>query len=162
MDWKSKPRTRGTYVLSRHFTSFVCVVIWVCPGKTWCIDIYDRPHTPSISVLLGQKRLRWVWHLIHMSSHRRARQILYGQLPVCQRSAKGQKKCYKDHLKTLLRKCNTNPTALESLAADHHRRSCTCHKGFIYFQRAGHSETLCTEGPVRCTATWLRTAVTPH
>ena len=108
-------------------------------GLTWedrvpYIDIYDRTNTPSITVLLGQKHLRWVGHVIRMPAHRLPRQILYGQLLDGQRSAGGQKKRYKDHIKTLLKKCDIKPPALESLAVDRHTWCSTCHQGITRLQ----------------------------
>ena len=98
------------------------------------VEIFDRSHTPSIAVLLAQKHLRWVGHVIRMPPHRLPRQILYGQLLDGQRSAGGQKLRFKDHLKTLLKKCNITPTALEPLAAERHTWSSTCHQGISHLQ----------------------------
>ncbi|KAL6480025.1 hypothetical protein MHYP_G00110580 [Metynnis hypsauchen] len=53
-----------------------------------------------------------------MSYNRLPRKVLYGQLDHGQRSAGGQKKRYKDQLKTALKKCNIKPRDLEHLAAD--------------------------------------------
>ena len=97
-------------------------------------EVFDRTHTQSIALLLAQKHLRWVGHVIRMPAHRLPRQILYGQLLDGQRSAGGPKKRYKDHLKTLLKQCNIPPTALESLAADRNTWSSSCNQGTTHLQ----------------------------
>ena len=97
-------------------------------------EVFDRTHTQSIALLLAQKHLRWVGHVIRMPAHRLPRQILYGQLLDDQRSAGGPKKRYKDHLKTLLKQCNIPPTALESLAADRNTWSSSCNQGTTHLQ----------------------------
>ncbi|KAL6464878.1 hypothetical protein MHYP_G00271950 [Metynnis hypsauchen] len=92
-------------------------------GITW----RDRvPHTEilrksgciSIEATIIQHQLRWLGHVIRMSYNRLPRKVLYGQLDHGQRSAGGQKKRYKDQLKTALKKCNIKPRDLEHLAAD--------------------------------------------
>lgn len=98
------------------------------------IDIYDWTRTPSMSVLLGQKHLRWVGHVIHMPPHHLAWQILYGHQLVGQKSVRGQKKAWKEYLKILQKKCNITPTALESLAAKRHMWSSPCNQGISHFQ----------------------------
>ena len=69
-----------------------------------------------------------------MPAHRQPQQILYGLLLDGQRSAGGQKKRYKDHIKTLLKKCDIKPPALESLAVDRHTWCSTCHQGITRLQ----------------------------
>ncbi len=54
-------------------------------GLTWedrvpYVDIYDQTQTPSIQVLLAQRHLHWVGHVIRMPAQRLPQQILYGQL----------------------------------------------------------------------------------
>ena len=98
------------------------------------MDIYDRTQTPSIQVFLAQKHLRWVGHVIRMPAQRLPRQILYGQLQEGCRSAWGQRKRYKDHIKSLLKRCNIQPTAMEDLAADRNTWRTVGHKGITHLQ----------------------------
>ena len=108
-------------------------------GLTWedrvpYVDIYDRTQTPSIQVFLAQRHLRWVGHVIRMPAQRLPRQILYGQLQEGFRSPGGQRKRYKDHIKTLLKRCAIQPSALEDLAADRHTWRSISHKGIAHLQ----------------------------
>ncbi len=34
------------------------------------VDIYDRTQTPSIEVILAQRHLQWVGHVVRMPNHR--------------------------------------------------------------------------------------------
>uniref|UniRef100_A0A0E9R080 Uncharacterized protein n=1 Tax=Anguilla anguilla TaxID=7936 RepID=A0A0E9R080_ANGAN len=66
---------------------------------------------PALPCSLRKDILRWVGHAIRMPAHRLPRQILNGQPLDGHRSAGGQKTRYKDHLKTLLKKCNIKTTS---------------------------------------------------
>ncbi len=91
-------------------------------------------------MFLVQKHVHWVGNVIPMPAHRLPKQILYGQLLHGCRSAGSQKKCFKDNLKTLLKKCNTKPPMPECLTADHDIWSSICH------QCPPHLQEVATEG----------------
>ena len=88
----------------------------------------------SISTTICKHQLRWIGHVVRMPDTRLPKQVLYSELATGQRAPGGQKKRFKDHLKTLLKQCNISPTALESLAADRKIWSSTCHQGIAHLQ----------------------------
>lgn len=92
-------------------------------GLTWHdrvphTDILAKANCRSIEATITQHQLRWLGHVIRMPQDRLPRRVLYGQLHHGRRLAGGQKKRYKDQLKTSLRKCNVRPEDLEAAAAD--------------------------------------------
>ncbi|XP_061737900.1 uncharacterized protein LOC133539760 [Nerophis ophidion] len=129
------PYQRHVRILERYHIRCLQRIL----GLTWedrvpHVDIFDRTQTPSIQVFLAQRHLRWVGHVIRMPAQRLLRQILYGQLQEGCRSPGGQRKRYKDHIKTLLKRCAIQPSALEVLAADRHIwRDCS-HAGIAHLQ----------------------------
>ena len=91
-------------------------------GITWKdrvphTEVLERAGSCSIESILNQHQLRWLGHVIRMPSHRLPRKVLYGQLHLGQRSAGGQKKRFKDQLKTMLKRGRINPSSLEELAS---------------------------------------------
>ncbi|KAL7389500.1 hypothetical protein ABVT39_005195 [Epinephelus coioides] len=80
-------------------------------------EVLKRTGT-SMEATLLQYQLRWVGHTIRMTEDRLPQQLLYGQLRHGQRSARSQKRRYKDQLKTTLKKCGIQYTQLESTATD--------------------------------------------
>lgn len=92
-------------------------------------DILSRTKCVSIEATVSHHQLRWLGHVIRMPEERLPRKTLYGQLHEGERTAGGQKKRYKDQMKTTLKKCNIDFKQLETLAADRSLwRSC-CHEG---------------------------------
>ena len=79
---------------------------------------YSKTNCRSIEATITQHQLRWLGHVIRMPPNRLPRRVLYGQLHHGRRFAGGQKKRYKDQLKTALKKCRIRPEALEDAAAD--------------------------------------------
>ncbi|KAJ3584580.1 hypothetical protein NHX12_015075 [Muraenolepis orangiensis] len=92
-------------------------------GITWCdrvphSEVLSKTNCRSIEATIIQHQLRWLGHVVRMPSNRLPCRVLYGQLHHGRRSAGGQKKRYKDQLKTALKKCKIRPEALEGVAAD--------------------------------------------
>ncbi|KAJ3606248.1 hypothetical protein NHX12_025768 [Muraenolepis orangiensis] len=81
-------------------------------------EVLSKTNCRSIEATITQHQLRWLGHVVRMPSNRLPRRVLYGQLHHGRRSAGGQKKRYKDQLKTALKKCKIRPEALEDVAAD--------------------------------------------
>ena len=96
-------------------------------------ELYERANIEPLEVLLFQKQLRWAGHVIRMPQDRLPRKVLYGEIPDSSRSAGGQRKRYKDHLKTSLKLCGIQPLVLETLASDRHQWSVSCHKGSVTY-----------------------------
>ena len=67
-------------------------------------EIRSRAGIPTIESMLFQ--LRWLGHVIRMPHSRLTNCVLYGQLRLGRRSVGGQKKRFKDHIKSILKKCN--------------------------------------------------------
>ncbi|KAJ3582267.1 hypothetical protein NHX12_015677 [Muraenolepis orangiensis] len=78
-------------------------------------EVLSKTNCRSIEATITQHQLRWLGHVVRMPSNRLPRRVLYGQLHRGRRSAGGQKKRYKDQLKTALKKCKIRPEALEGV-----------------------------------------------
>ena len=63
-----------------------------------------------------QTQIRWAGHLVRMPDHRLPKILLYGELEKGKRSQGGQKKCYKDQLKTSLKAFEIDQDTWEELA----------------------------------------------
>ena len=103
-------------------------------GITWRdrvphAEILSKTNCRSIEATITQHQLRWLGHVVRMPSDRLPRRVLYGQLHHGRRSAGGQKKRYKDQMKTALKKCKIRPEALEDVAADRNTWRQLCHDG---------------------------------
>ena len=92
-------------------------------------DILQRARTTSIEAMLARKQLRWVGHVFRMPEHRLPRQTLYGQLNEARRNPGGQKKRYKDQIRTTMKKCNIIPKELETNASDRKQWRALCKEG---------------------------------
>ena len=80
--------------------------------------IRSRAGIPSIESMLLQRQLHWLGHVIRMPHNRLPHRVLYGQLQLGRRSVGGQKKCIKDHIKSIVKKCNIPFNRLEALTSN--------------------------------------------
>ena len=103
-------------------------------------DILKRSHSISIESNLSRRQLRWVGHVIRMPDERLPKQVLYGELSEGLRSAGGQKKRFKDHLKRTLKKCEIDSGSLETNALERPNWRSICHRGVEKLERDRHSE----------------------
>ena len=69
-------------------------------------EIRSRAGFPSMEPMLLHRQLRWSGHVIRMPHSRLSHCVLYGQLRLGHRSVGGQKKRFKDHIKSILKRCN--------------------------------------------------------
>ena len=92
-------------------------------------EIRSRAGTPTIESMLLHRQLRWLGHVFRMPHSRLPHYVLYGQLKLGRRSVGGQKKRFKDHIKSILKRCNIPFSRLETLQSE---RS-TCAFGMSYF-----------------------------
>ena len=69
-------------------------------------EIRPRAGIPSIESKLLHHQFRWLGHVIRMPDSRLPHPMPYGQLRLGHRSVGGQKKRFKDHIKSILKKCN--------------------------------------------------------
>ena len=127
-------------IYSRHLRSletFHVRCLQKILGITWrdrVPHILERAGSCSMESIMTQHQLRWLGHVIRMPSHRLPRRILYGQLHLGQRSAGGQKKRFKDHMKNTLKRCRMNPSSLEELASCRVLWRSHCSQGVHYME----------------------------
>ena len=112
-------------------------------GVTWRdkithSDILKRTQSLSMENTIAKRQLRWLGHVIRMNNERLPKQILYGEMREGRRSVGGQRKRHKDHVKSILRKFEINPSHLENLAADRAEWRSICHKGAAIFEEKMH------------------------
>ncbi len=112
-------------------------------GLSWAdrvphVQILQSVGCVSIEALIVKRQLRWVGHVCRMPESRLPRKLLFGELASGRRSAGGQKKRYKDHLHSMLKKCGVPPSDMETLAADRNKWRSTCRAAAQTFE-AGRS-----------------------
>ena len=96
-------------------------------------EIRSRAGTPTIESMLLHRQLRWLGHVIRMPHNRLPHCVLYGQLRLGRRSVGGQIKRFKDHIKSILKRCNIPISRLETLASERATWRSTCAFGMSYF-----------------------------
>ena len=80
-------------------------------------EIRSRAGIPTFESMLLHLQLRWLVHVIRMPHSRLTHCVLYCQLRLGRRSVGGLKKRFKDHIKSILKKCNIPFSKLENLAS---------------------------------------------
>ena len=96
-------------------------------------EIRSRARIPSIECMLLHRQLRCLGHVIRMPHCILPHCMLYGQLRLGHRSVGGQKKRFKDLVKSILKKCNIPFSRLETLASNRATWRSTCAFGMSYF-----------------------------
>ena len=96
-------------------------------------EIRSRAGIPTIESMLLHRQLRWLGHVIRMPLSRLPHCVLYNQLGLGRRTVGGQRKRFKDHIKSILKKCNIPFSRLETLASNRATRRSTCAFGMSYF-----------------------------
>ena len=99
-----------------------------------------------VELLLLQRQLRWLGHVIRMPSNRLPCKILYGLHTVLgqligQWIKGGQNKRFKDHIKARLKKCSIPFSLPEALAAHRDTWRSTCENGLATFLAASGQAT---------------------
>ena len=69
-------------------------------------EIRSSAGNPTIESMLLHRQLRWLGHVIRMPHSMLPYCVLYGQLSLGRRSVGGQRRRFKDHIKSILKKCN--------------------------------------------------------
>lgn len=92
-------------------------------------EVLTRANLPSIHTILQQTQVRWAGHVCRMSDERLPKQLLYGELSSGKRSAGGQRKRYKDTLKSSLKKLKIDTGNWECQAMDRPTWRSRIHKG---------------------------------
>ena len=96
-------------------------------------EIRSRAGIPTIESMLLHRQLRWLGHVIRMPNSRLPNCVLYDQLKLGCRSVGGQRKCFKDHIKSILKKCSIPFSRLETLASKRATWRSTCAFGMSCF-----------------------------
>ena len=96
-------------------------------------EIRSRAGIPTIESMLLHRQLRWLGHVIRMPYSRLPHCVLYGQLRLGHRSVGEQKKHFKDHIKSIPKKCNIPFSRLEILASKRATWRSTCAFGMSCF-----------------------------
>ena len=84
-------------------------------------EVLARAGQPSIFSTLMKAQLRWAGHLARMPDHRLPKKLFYGELQQGKRSQGGQKKRYKDCLRSSLKAFEINVDTWEAIAQDRTR-----------------------------------------
>ena len=96
-------------------------------------EIRSKAGISSIESMLLHRLLHCLGHVIRMPDSRLPHCMPYGQLRLGHRSVSGQKKCFRDHIKSILKKCNIPFNRLEALASIRATWRSTCAFGMSYF-----------------------------
>ena len=80
-------------------------------------EIRSGAGIPTIDSMLLQCQLRWLGHIIRMLHSRLPHCMLFGKLRLGRRSVSGQRKRFKDRIKSIHKKCNIPFSRLETLAS---------------------------------------------
>ena len=92
-------------------------------------EIRSRAGIPTIEFMLLHRQLSWLRHVIRLPHSRLPHCVSYGLLRLGHRSVGGQKKLFKDQIKSIIKKCNIPFSRLETLATSR----ATCAFGMSYF-----------------------------
>ena len=97
-------------------------------------EVLETCHITGIEAFLLSAQLRWTGHVIHMEDTWLPKQVFYSQLEQGTRSQGGQRKRYKDVLKSSLKACNINPHDLESSVQDRSSWRALCKTSVLQFE----------------------------
>ena len=81
-------------------------------------EVLERAGQQSVQTLLLKSQARWAGHVVRMSDDRLPKQLLYGELQEGKRTVGGQKKRFKDTLKSSLKELQIKTDNWEALASD--------------------------------------------
>ena len=98
--------------------------------------VLDRAGIPSIDTILMQSQIRWAGHIVRMPDHRLPKIIFYGELQKGKRSLGGQKKRFKDTLKSSLKSFAISPDTWEAVAQDRTTWRSSTRKGAVTYEAA--------------------------
>ena len=96
-------------------------------------EIRSRVGIPTIESMLLHSQLRLLGHVIRMPHSRLPHCVLYGQVRLGRRIVGGQRKRFKDHIKSILKRCNIPFSRLETLASERTTLRSACVLGMSCF-----------------------------
>ena len=104
------------------------------------VSVLQEAKMTSIEAYVIKGQLRWSGHVVRMTDERLPKQIFYSQLKDGKRTKGGQKKRYKDSLKTNLKKCDIDFTNWEETAKNRPLWKTTIHEGTVTFESKRSAE----------------------
>ena len=150
------PYRRNIRLLESFHIRHLQLILGLCWWhKVTHSEIRSRAWIPTIESMLLHRQLRWLGHTIRMAHRRLPHCVLYGQLRLDHMSVGEQKKRFKDHIKSILNKCNIPFSRLEALSSNRATWRSACAIGMSYFDaeydraaalihRHQHAQMLCT------------------
>ena len=90
----------------------------------------------GIEAMLNQAQLRWSGHVTRMDDSRLPKQLFHAELSTGKRHKGGQRKRYKDVLKSTLKACNIPVDEWQALAQDRPAWRAAIRKGTKHFERS--------------------------
>ncbi|KAL7371989.1 hypothetical protein ABVT39_008105 [Epinephelus coioides] len=97
-------------------------------------SILQEANTDSITTTISKHQLRWTGHVIQMPDTHLPKQVLYSELSTDQLAPGGQKKRYKDNIKTNLKKFNIQSSNWEVTASQRRAWRNCLHKGATFHE----------------------------
>ena len=97
-------------------------------------EVLSRADIPSIHCMLIKSQLRWAGHVVRMPDNRLPKQLFYGEISYGKRSRGGQKKRFKDNIKSSLKAFNIDHESWEQSAADRSSWRSLIHGGSKSFE----------------------------
>ena len=91
----------------------------------------------GIETMLNQAQLHWSGHVTRMDDSRLPKQLFQAELSTGKRHKGGQRKRYKDVLKSTLKACNIPVDEWQALAQDRPAWRAATRKGTMHFERSG-------------------------
>ena len=98
-------------------------------------EILRRAELTGIEAMLNQAQLRWSGHVTRMDNSRLPKQLFHAELTTGKRHKGGQRKRYKDVLKSTLKACNIPVDEWQALAQDRPSWRAATRKGTKQFER---------------------------
>ena len=98
-------------------------------------EILRRAELSGIEAMLSSAQLRWTGHIFRMDDRRLPKQLLHAELSAGDRHAGGQRKRYKDVLKSTLKACNIPLGTWQAMAQDRTAWRAATRKGTENFEK---------------------------
>lgn len=99
-------------------------------------EVLSRADLPSVHTLLRKAQVRWAGHLVRMPDTRLPKRLFYGELVEGKRSHGGQRKRFKDTLKTALKSFGINSNTWETVALDRPTWRCCTSQGATSYEQS--------------------------
>ena len=111
-----------------HLSCLTCLLKIRWQNKIPDTEVVKKAKMQSVQTLLKLVQLKWTGHVTRMPDERMPKKVFYGELQEGKRSQGGQKKRYKDTLKTSLKNFNIPTESWEQAAQDRPKWRCALTK----------------------------------